>query len=202
MITLITIEPTMTAKAPLETTNLDFAYEFHHSMRSQQLILAYEGDMTQQLTKAFSSLAEESLDKEQEDERVKRKVFHVMVESLQNVARHSHDPDTGNPINPGSGIVLVGKATQAYFVTTGNIVANDRIDVLRDRLNHINSLEPDELKKYYKEKLRASRLSDKGGAGLGFIDMAKKTGSDIEFQFVPVNEHASFFVYRIQISRN
>ena len=192
----------MTAQTPLETTNLDFAYDFHHSMKRQQLILAYEGEMTQQLTKAFSSMAEESMQKEHEDERVKRKVFHVMVESLQNVTRHSHDPDTGEPVTPGSGIVLVGKQTEAYYVTTGNVIANDRIEALRDMLDHINSLDPDALKKHYKEKLRASRLSDKGGAGLGFIDMAKKTGSSIEYQFVPINDTSSFFVYRIQISRN
>ena len=185
-----------------ETTALHHAYEFHNSMRKMQLMLAYQGDVSQRLTKVFSSLTATSLANNMEDDRVKRRLFHVMVESLQNLSKHSHNHQTGHPIQPGQGIFLVSKRHDCYAVVTGNVVPKHRIQQLREQLNHINSLSPQELKAYHKTTLRNTRLSEKSGAGLGFIDMAQKTGSKVEFQFVPLNEQTSFFLYRLCINRS
>ena len=184
-----------------ETTNLEFAYSFHEQMRKEDLILAYEGEISQGLTKAFSNMAEESLEKENVDNRVKRQVFHVMVESLQNLSKHTDNSTTGEPMRPGAGIFLVGRCKGAFYVVSGNSVSNEKVAGLRERLDEINAKSPDEMKAYYKEKLRASRLSEKAGAGLGFIDMAKKTGSKVIYQFIELNEKTSFFLYRINISK-
>ena len=50
-------------------------------------------------------------------------------------------------------------------------------------LDHINSLDLDGIKALYKEKIKASRLSETGGAGLGFIDMVKKTKNKLVYSF-------------------
>ena len=194
----------VTASSPtttFETTQLEYVYHFHNTMREMQLMLAYQGDVSQQLTKAFASMAEESMAKDQEEERIKRKVFHVMVESLQNLSKHSDHRTTGQPVKPGQGIFMVSRGQEGYSIVTGNVVANEKVPEIRERLNHINSLDAAELKAYYKTCLRESRLSEKGGAGLGFIDMAKKTGSKVEFQFVPLNQLTSFFLYRMCVKR-
>ena len=184
-----------------ENKELEFAYRFHNQMREQELMLAYEGDISQQLTKAFSAMAEDALEKNNEDEKVKRRLFHVMVESLQNLSKHSDNPSTGESARPGTGIFLVGRCAQCYMVTTGNVTSNSKLDFLKEMLDTINSMTPEELKAFYKTKLKENRLSDKGGAGLGFIDMARKTGSKVEYHFVPINDLVSFFLYRITIQR-
>ncbi len=178
-----------------------FAHEFHNTMRQRDLMLAYDGEVTQQLTKAFASLAEQSLDKEEEDNMVKRKVFHVMVECLQNVCKHTDAPETGTPLVPGNGIFLVGRAENHYTITTGNIVARDKREGLNDMLEQINELDKDGIKALYKKQLREARLSDKGGAGLGFIDIAKKTGQKIGFSFIDINDKTSFFLLKVKVVR-
>ena len=184
-----------------ETTALQYVYQFHNTMVDMDLMLAYQGDVSQLLTKAFSSMAEEKLSKQHEDERVKRKVFHVMVESLQNLSKHTDSLQTGTPIKPGTGIFMLGRQERCYSIVTGNAVANNRMDDLRKKLDHINGLDAAELKEFDKTTLRSSRLSEKAGAGLGLIDMARKTGSKVEFQFIPLNEHTSLFIYRLCIPR-
>lgn len=181
--------------------HLKFAYEFHQTMQEGGLLLAYEGEITQQLTKAFSTLAEMNLEKEAEAGTVRRKVFHIMVECLQNVAKHSDDPNSGLSIRPGSGIVLVAKQEEQYVVTTGNVVANERIGFIQDLIEKINAMNKDEIKAYYKTTLRETALSDKAGAGLGFIDMVKKTGNKIYYVFLPINDVTSFFLYKVQVTR-
>ena len=60
----------------------------------------------------------------------------------------------------------------------------------------------DELKQLHKEKMRETAISDKGGAGLGFIDIARKTGNPLEYHFEPIDENNSFFLLKTIISRN
>ena len=50
--------------------------------------------------------------------------------------------------------------------------------------------------------MRETAISDKGGAGLGFIDIARKTGSPLEYHFEPLDDKNSFFLLKTSISRN
>ena len=69
-------------------------------------------------------------------------------------------------------------------------------------LEKINNMTLDEVKQLYKTVLRESRLSDKGGAGLGFIDMVKKTKSKIPYEFIPLNDVVDFFIYQVIIKKD
>ena len=184
------------------TNYMQFIYKFHETMEQQKLQLVYSGEVNQSITKAFVSLAEKNLDETNESLTTKRRVYHVMVECLQNICKHADDPVTGEPDIPGSGIFVVGYNENAYIVTTGNIVANERIEGLTHLLERVNHLDRDELKKLYKEQIKQSRLSDKGGAGLGFIDIAKKTGNKLIYHFEPVNDVSSFFILKTKISKS
>ena len=179
-----------------------FAHDFHNTMVSRQLMLAYEGEVTQQLTKTFATMAEQSLEKEDENNSVRRKVFHVMVECLQNITKHTDHIETGDPLLPGNGIFLVGRTDEHYAITTGNTVAKHRCDSINATLTQINELDADGIKALYKKQLRESRLSEKGGAGLGFIDIAKKTGQKIGFSFIEVNDKTNFFLLKVTVKRN
>ncbi len=183
-------------------THLKFAYKFHEMMNENELLLAYEGEITQQLTKAFSTLAEMNMAKEEEEGSVRRKMFHIMVECLQNIAKHTDAPQTGESLRPGNGIVLVGKGVETYGVTTGNVISNDKMEFVRNLMDKLNGMEKDEIKTFYKTTLRSTKLSAKAGAGLGFIDMVKKTGNKIHYTFVPINDLTSFFLYKVEISRS
>jgi len=59
---------------------LEFVYEFYKSMKAHEITLVYEGEITHQITKAFTSLTESNMSKDDEPNSVQRKVFHVMVE--------------------------------------------------------------------------------------------------------------------------
>ena len=60
-------------------------------MRAHEIKLVYEGRVTQQITKAFIALAEAQMEENSETSDVQRKVFHVMVECLQNISRHADE---------------------------------------------------------------------------------------------------------------
>jgi len=68
---------------------LEFVYDFYKSMKAHEITLVYEGEITHQITKAFTSLTESNMAKEEESNTVQKKVFHVMVECLQNISKHA-----------------------------------------------------------------------------------------------------------------
>jgi hypothetical protein len=181
--------------------SLEFVYDFYVKMKKNNINLAYEGEITHQITKAFTSLTETSLMKEDDFNTVQKKVFHVMVECLQNISKHAENRNSIVTSKDGRGIFMISKDESEYSVTTGNVINNDKVPKLREILENINSLDQDGLKVLYKQQMREGRLSDRGGAGLGFIDIARKTGQKLIYSFLTINEKRSFFVLTSTISR-
>jgi hypothetical protein len=180
---------------------LEFVYDFYKTMKTHEITLVYEGEITHQLTKAFTSLAESNMAKEEESGNVQRKVFHVMVECLQNISKHADDFAINDYQYAGRGIFMVSKGESEYSVTTGNALDNSRVEDLKNMLERINSMEKEELDELYKKQMKEGRLSEKGGAGLGFIDIKRKTKHKLEFHFLPIDDKISFFLLTSTISR-
>jgi len=181
--------------------SLDFVYDFYVKMKKNNINLAYEGEITHQITKAFTSLTENNMIKEEDYNTVQKKVFHVMVECLQNISKHAQNRNNIVTSKDGRGIFMISKDESEYNVTTGNVIDNDKVVILRDILENINQLDNAGLKKLYKQQMREGRLSERGGAGLGFIDIARKTGQKLIYSFLTIDEEKSFFVLTSTISR-
>ncbi len=177
----------------------DFVYDTYKQMKANDINLVYEGEITHEITKAFTSLAEKKLENEQESSSVQRKVFHVMVECLQNISKHA-DVNHESPYSK-RGIFMIYKTKACYSIITGNIIEYERIADLRNLLEEINSKTKEELNTWYKIQIRQGALSEKQGAGLGFIDIARKTGEDLDYHFIKVDEKYSFFILTSKISR-
>lgn len=173
----------------------------HDEMASNGFSLVYEGEFSHEVMKMFTSMAEKDMDKSNEERAVKRKVFHVMVECLQNMTKHSDEYDEKDRI--GNGLFIVGKKDGVWNVITANKILADRIDDLRASIDYINSLDKDDLNALYKKQIREGKLSDKGGAGLGLIDIARKTGRKLDYQFLPLDDKENFFfLLKVKISSN
>ena len=172
---------------------LEFAYQLYHTMQANEINLVYEGVVTQEITKTFTALTEKNMVKNEETSQVQRKVFNVMVECLQNISKHA-DPMTGDEDEERRGIVLVSHGETSYNVITGNVVKREKKAGLEASLEKINSLDKEGLSALYKQQILGGKLSEKGGAGLGFIDIAKKSGNKIDYQFKDLNDEFCFFI--------
>jgi hypothetical protein len=172
---------------------MNYIYDLHRTMMSQKLILVYDGDFTQETTKSILSMAERNLDSSGEDSGIKRKVFNVMVEALQNIVKHSSEQglQAGSLISK-SAIFMISKDDKRYCVMTGNPIP---------KKNELNGKDKEGLKELYKEIIKNTQISDKGGAGLGFVDMARKSGEKLEFSFSSMDEEYDFFCMKVNISR-
>jgi hypothetical protein len=179
---------------------MNFIYDLHRTMISQKLILVYEGDFTQETTKSILTMAERNLDSSGEEATIKRKVFNVMVEALQNIVKHS-DELVNNVIKSHAAIFLIGRDEDRYTVMSGNPIRQANIARLKEKLQKINTLDKEGLKGLYKEIIKNTMISEKGGAGLGFVDMARKSGTKLEYEFPEMNAEYAFFCLKVNVSR-
>jgi len=181
---------------------MEFIYDLHKRMVEHKVILVYEGDFTQETTKSILNMAERNLESSGEESSIKKKIFNVMVEALQNIVKHSEEgKEKEGEVGPNAAIFLIGHAQSRYSIMSGNRIKNENIPNLEKALQRINSLDKDGLKELYKEIIKNTSLSDKGGAGLGFVDMARKSGEKLEWAFVPIDGESSFFCLKVNISR-
>ncbi len=191
----------MTNETPVKSF-LEHIYDFYKKMKNYEIKIMYEGKITHQITKAFTDITELDLEKSEESFVVKRRVFHVMVESLQNITKHAVPTGNIREEERGRGIFMVTKGDGFYRIITGNPTSNESIKEIKNTLDKINSMNTEELKQLYKEQIKAGRkLSERGGAGLGFIDVARKTGNPIDYNIIPMEDNEnSFFILGIKIN--
>lgn len=179
---------------------LDLAYELYHTMKTNYISLVYEGIVTQEITKTFASLTEKNLAKSEDSNAVQRKVFNVMVECLQNISKHGDSLDEDDSLDR-RGIVMVSQGDDSYYIITGNVIKNEKVEGLKRNLEQVNSLDKQGLSELFKTQMRDGKFSDKGGAGLGLIDIAKKSGNELGYQFKELNANVSFFILTTTIKR-
>lgn len=159
--------------------------------------LIYKGPLDHDTMKFFTAMARERVTNECENKSIQRKVFHVMVEMIQNVTKHSASSDMHG--KEGDGIFVVGKTETYFYIITGNHIAHDKVNTLSCVIENLNSLDEEELTRLYKEKIRQGGLSEKGGAGLGLIDIVRKSNHHLDYHFATIDDESKFFILKASV---
>ncbi len=150
----------------------------------------YKGQFSEDIAHYLLLLAERNIERNQLKGRLKKRVFHIMVESVQNITRHQ---DIIEEQNEQKAMFAIQKFRNIYLVTTANLVKKLKVDYLKNKLETINSMTEEELNNFYKEVLMEDNFTTKGGAGLGLIEIARKSGNKLYYDFVDYNDEYSLF---------
>ena len=169
--------------------------EYYSTLNGGDVLMAYKGDISSELISNVLEVVESRMDDYSEDSKIRKKVYNVLVESLQNLYHHIDElpPEMHEEFDEKFGILVVSKVDDRYKISTGNFVTNDRVDVLKNKIDKINSMSKEELKDMYKFILNHQRLSEKGGGGLGLVDIARKTGNRLDYTFEKYDKTYYFF---------
>jgi hypothetical protein len=171
-------------------------------MEDENVILSFKGIVTTELLTSVLHTMETKMDAMNVTPRIRKKVFNILVESLQNIYHHAEEstlPESKETLERKTALVLIMKEQNHFIVKTGNYIDVDKVKELKDRIDNINSLDKDGLKEYYQSSLSNSMVSSKGNAGLGMIDIARKSGNKLGFEFLKINNQTSFFCLNVKI---
>ncbi|MCH7658500.1 MAG: hypothetical protein IIB05_09325 [Bacteroidetes bacterium] len=176
--------------------------EYFDELINGNVLLSYKGRITTDLINSVLDSIETKLQDSDEQSKVRKKVYNVLVESLQNLYHHNDDlPDSfKKEYGDSFGVLVIKKLDDAYKISTGNFIISNKIADLKSRIDKINSLSKEELKEEYKHILNFQKMSEKGGGGLGLVDIARKTGNKLKYIFHSFSEEYYFFSLDIFIS--
>ena len=177
-------------------------------LHRQGVIFAYSGYVTEPVLSGVGEALKQKLTIDDADTKTLRSVFAIFVEQMQNIIRYSAEkarpvpppvPDANALMEISYGILTIGKEDNEYVVFAGNLVACSDVEPLRTKLSRIRNMSKDELKALYKEQLRAEPEPGGKGAGLGFMETARRASKPIEFDFADVDETYAFFALKASI---
>ncbi len=160
------------------------------------ILLLHKGHISFELIELILGSLESSVNKFEEDRQVKKKFNNILMESFQNLGHHAKRDTYRN-----TDLLMVVSRKRFYKIITGNLVARDTVEDLKKQLELVNSMDPQELRAYYKQIMSEEGFSEKGTAGLGFIDMARKTKQKLTYNFFDIDEDRSYFSFEVRIKK-
>jgi hypothetical protein len=172
--------------------DLNSLIELHKPLNANQIIIAYEGEFSQQITQSVLSLAEKNLDNKLEQGQTKRRAYNIAIECIQNISTHS---DRNN--HNANCVFLIGQDEGRYYVSSGNTIRVEKIEKLKRKLEQINTLDSEGLKQLHMQAIKESlRNQTKNNSGLGLISIARKSGKKLDFQFTVLDPENAFFSFQ------
>jgi hypothetical protein len=131
-----------------------------------------------------------------------KKVLLVMIESLENIMKHSEccTGQNGKASQNYLPVFSIRKNTHQFVIASSNPVRRPNIPAFKDKLDRLNALNQQGLKDYYKETITNGQFTNRGGAGLGLIEIAKISGNKIAYEFLPIDKNCDRFSMVITIN--
>jgi hypothetical protein len=134
-------------------------------------------------------------------------VFSIFVEQVNNMLMYSADKEhrstqEGKSVELSKGIFIVGLQDRTYFIQSGNVVSDVNAELLKNRIDHLNKLDKNELRQYYKQQIHAiDDNPESKGAGIGLIEIARRASGPIEYKFENYKEGLQYFSTYVTVSR-
>jgi hypothetical protein len=129
---------------------------------------------------------------------VYKKLLTLMIEVLENIFKYSDHFEEFTRDQPEYLPEFELKIDKDDFLLIArNPVRRSDTDRIRSRIHTINNSTEEHLKKIYRETITNGVFTEKGGAGLGFIEMAKIASRELDFNFSPAS--GDYLIYELII---
>lgn len=172
-------------------------YDYYKELENDRLSFIFNGDVSDDITDGIIRITEFNVNNFDALSKLSRRISFIMVECFQNVVRHGKRADEKK--EKSEGLFAARLLGDANYVSSINMIDIEEVERLREKLNQVNTIEKDKLKALYLEVLNNEELSSKGGAGLGLIQLARKAGQPISYDFESLNEQLANFYLSLKL---
>ena len=174
--------------------------KYRSLLNDNGVILSMAGILSQEMLTLFVENLRTKIESLVELNPKAHNIFNIFIELVQNILNYSKNQnDNINEIIKRGSLVIVGydKNKKLFYVSSSNLIDNQDKEKLKEKINHLNSLDTDGLKKYYREMRKNGNNKHDQGAGLGFIDMAKRSSQKLMYDFEKIDEKHHFFLLKV-----
>ena len=169
---------------------------FYTNSNNMNILLLFKGALSQETLIEIGNL----INKQATGLRNEiRKAFSVFVELAQNIMNYSCEREFIDGKEVGVGIIIFKEENDNYKIVSGNKIANNELNKLIEKIDKINLADTIELKRLYKEQRKKPRTETMKSAGLGLIEIARKSNEKIEYTISEIDNESSFFEMNVSI---
>jgi hypothetical protein len=129
----------------------------------------------------------------------RKRTYSLIVECIENICKHSAlKMSADKMVQPH---ILVMNEESKIIITAGNPIYSEKKEKITNRLDSVNSMTVEELKKLHEARINIRPEKGENGAGLGFICMAFKSGSKLLYNFDQLPSGYLYFEMQISINK-
>jgi hypothetical protein len=161
--------------------NIQNAIDLRQSMQNSNVIMAYNGVVTDELMVSLADILRARILAMGDDQKRARTIFSVFMEQVQNLIWHN---TTGER---SAGMIVISEDAGEISVICSNRVDPQKAEELRKTLELIQSSDKDTIRQMYREGMSRSNDNEGPGAGLGLLQIARNSTHPITFGFQAVS---------------
>ncbi|MFN0031544.1 MAG: SiaB family protein kinase [Flavobacteriales bacterium] len=160
-----------------------------------KVLFANIGNLNEGKTEHIMKLLEQSVIDEGDKRQTMKRLSSLVVEMTQNIAQHGSTDKHGYMHS----YLIVGRFDNMYKICTGNLISSEDEPTLTARIDELNALDKNAIRKLYIETLCNDEFSYKGGAGLGLLTIAKRSVGQVQHQFIHLGEQHLYFTLNVNM---
>lgn len=181
------------------------SFGLYNKIYNENILLMYKGAITFDLVTSVIETLDRKVNMTESDKKVQKLFYSAAVECVHNLYHHMDEVKGQfseiSEHDAKSGLITVIAKEKYYNIITGNFIPTKHTYDLKDKIEEVNNTDKNGLRTLYKETLSNGEFSEKGTAGLGLIQLARKTGERLNYKFDKVNSEYSYFTFQIKINR-
>jgi hypothetical protein len=166
-------------------------------MAENNIYLIWSGHISPEVGKEVISFAEKKLTEDEIASNIRKKVFSILVEILENVEKYSPGKDAEEEF--GMPLAMIRMKDKIYSLTTGNLILNSKVEELKAKIDDVNSYDKPGLKEAFRRSLSGQDTNTESTGNMGLIDMARKSGGKLMYQFDRISDMYSYYTLTVKV---
>lgn len=182
--------------------------EYYNMLKESNVSIIYSGPIWADGVEGIGVTLRKRLELDELPLSASQSVFSVFVEQMNNMLQYSNAKEAfefaaGKQLEVSCGVFLLGIRDKNYFLQSGNMMKTEHVNLIKDKIDYLNTLDKVQIRKYYKEQMKQENTNPNSkGAGLGLIEIARRATSKIEYSFTPIEDGQTFFAMYVQIGND
>ncbi|MDR1735526.1 MAG: SiaB family protein kinase [Oscillospiraceae bacterium] len=172
---------------------------YYNMIREHNINIIYSGPIWADAIEGIAGTIKKRLEFDELPLNAAQSVYSVFIEQMNNILMYSEEKEKysmndGKMMEVSKGIFVLGANEKSYFIQSGNVIKNDRVEFIKEQIDYLNTLDKPELRQYYKARMKSENTNPESkGAGIGLIEIARRATSKVEYSFAPYDEGLTFF---------
>ena len=168
-------------------------------METTDTLLYYKGIIEYKMVNSLIKQLQDEFSKRSLPVSLYKKALVAMIEMLENIYKYCDEKCMGEIDKPYLPEVRITQEDGHFVIRAANPVHLEDKGVLLHRLEQLNQLNHAEILEEYKKTLMNGVFSEKGGAGLGLLEIARVALGEINYTFEPIGKQLEYYVIKVTI---